>query len=65
VWLPKSVPSATTSRNQRIIALNVAINPNTKRIPPLANPLKYIAAERVKVNNANEVNKGHGDGVTR
>jgi hypothetical protein len=43
----------------------VATKPKITRVPPLANPLKYIAAEIVKVNNANEVNKGQGDGVTK
>jgi len=65
VWLPNNVPSATTSRNHRIIALTVAKNPKATRVPPLAKPLKYIAAEIVKVNKANEVSKGHGEGVTR
>lgn len=65
VWLPNSVPSATTSRNHRIIALTVAINPRVRRIPPLAKPLKYIAAEIVKVNKANEVSNGQGEGVTK
>ena len=65
VWLPNSVPSATTSRNHRIIALSVATNPRATRIPPLANPLKYIAAEIVKVNKANEVSNGQGEGVTK
>ena len=65
MWLPNSVPSATTSRNHRIIALSVATNPKATRIPPLANPLKYIAAEIVKVNKANEVSNGQGEGVTK
>jgi len=65
VWLPNSVPSATTSRNHRIIAATVATNPKATRVPPLANPLKYIAAEIVKVSSANEVNSGQGDGVTK
>jgi len=65
VWLPNSVPSATTSRNHRIIAETVATNPKATRVPPLANPLKYIAEEIVKVNSANEVNSGQGDGVTK
>lgn len=65
VWLPNSVPSATTSRNHRIIALTVATNPRANRIPPLAKPLKYIAAEIVKVNKANEVSNGQGEGVTK
>ncbi len=65
VWFPKSVPSATTSRNHRIIALTVATKPKLRRVPPLANPLKYITAERVKVNNAKDVSKGHGEGVTK
>lgn len=65
MWLPNNVPSATTSRNHKIIALTVAIKPKRSKVPPLANPLKYIAAEIAKVNNANEVNNGQGDGVTR
>jgi len=36
VWLPKNDPSATTSRNQRIIANNVAKNPINANVPPLA-----------------------------
>ena len=36
VWFPKNDPSATTSRNQRIIANNVAKNPNSTIVPPLA-----------------------------
>jgi len=65
VWLPNKVPSATTSRNHKIMALTVANNPKITRVPPLAKPLKYIAAEIVKVNNANDVNKGQGEGVTK
>jgi hypothetical protein len=65
VWLPNSVPSATTSRNHRIIALTVVMNPIATRVPPLAKPLKYIAEAIVKINSANEVSKGHGDGVTK
>jgi len=65
VWLPNNVPSATTSRNHSTIALTVATKPNDTKIPPLANPLKYIAAEIVKVNKAKEVSKGQGDGVTK
>jgi hypothetical protein len=65
VWLPNNVPSATTSRNQRIIALTVATNPKITRVPLLAKPLKYIAAEIVNVNRANEVSKGQGEGVTK
>lgn len=65
VWLPSSVPSATTSRNHKIIALTVATNPKATNIPPLAKPLKYIAAEIVKVNSENEVNNGQGEGVTK
>lgn len=65
VWLPNNVPSATTSRNHKIIALIKATNPKATRVPPLANPLKYIAEEIVKVNSANEVSNGHGDGVTK
>jgi len=41
------------------------MNPKATRIPPLANPLKYIAAEIVKVNKANEVSNGQGEGVTK
>ena len=65
VWFPRSVPSATTSRNHRIIALTVATKPKMTRVPPLAKPLKYIAAETVKVNSAKDVNSGQGDGVTK
>jgi len=65
VWLPNNVPSATTSRNHRIIALTVATNPSATRIPPLAKPLKYIAAEIVKVNKAKDVSNGQGEGVTK
>jgi hypothetical protein len=65
VWFPRRVPSVTTSRNHRIIALTVAMNPRVSNTPLLANPLKYIAAAIVSVSNANEVSKGHGDGVTR
>ena len=65
VWLPNSVPSATTSRNHKIMALTVATNPKATRRPPLAKPLKYIAAEIVKVNRENDVNKGQGEGVTK
>jgi len=43
----------------------VATNPRVNRIPPLAKPLKYIAAEIVKVNKANEVSNGQGEGVTK
>jgi hypothetical protein len=65
VWLPSRVPSATTSRNHRIMALSVAKNPRPTRIPPLANPWKDIAEARVNVSNANEVKIGHGEGVTK
>lgn len=65
VWFPKSVPSATTSRNHKVMADTVVINPIAKRSPPLANPLKYITAANVKVSNAKDVNNGQGDGVTR
>jgi hypothetical protein len=65
VWLPSSVPSATTSRNHRIIALTVVMNPIATRVPPLAKPLKYIAAAIVKISSAKDVSKGHGDGVTK
>ena len=65
VWFPNNVPSATTSRNHRIIALTVATKPKATRVPPLANPLKYIAAEIVKVNSEKEVNNGQGEGVTK
>ena len=65
VWLPSNVPSATTSRNHRIMALSVARNPSRTRVPPLAKPLKYIAADSVNVSSANDVNNGHGDGVTK
>lgn len=65
VWFPNNVPSATTSRNHRIIELRVVMNPIATRIPPLANPLKYIAAAIVKISNENEVRRGHGEGVTR
>jgi hypothetical protein len=41
------------------------MNPIATRIPPLANPLKYIAAAIVKISNENEVRRGHGEGVTR
>jgi hypothetical protein len=40
VWLPINVPSATTSRNQRIIALRVATNPKPNNVPDEATPLK-------------------------
>lgn len=40
VWLPISVPSATTSRNHKIIALTVATNPNSKSVADEATPLK-------------------------
>jgi len=43
----------------------VAAKPKATRKPPLAKPLKYIAAEIVSVSSANEVNKGQGDGVTK
>jgi hypothetical protein len=36
VWLPKNDPSATTSRNQRIMANSVAKKPNSNSVPPLA-----------------------------
>ena len=36
VWFPKNDPSATTSRNHRIIANNVDRNPKIKNVPPLA-----------------------------
>ena len=65
VWLPSNVPSATTSRNHRIMALSVATNPKATRIPPLANPLKYIAAEIVRISKAKDVSNGQGDGVTK
>ena len=65
VWLPSKVPSATTSRNHRIIAATVATKPKATRVPPLANPLKYIAAEIVKVSREKEVNSGQGEGVTK
>ena len=65
VWFPRRVPSATTSRNQRIIELNVVRNPMITRNPPLANPLKYIAEAIVKIRSENEVSSGHGDGVTK
>lgn len=65
VWFPSNVPSATTSRNHRIIELRVVMNPIATRTPPLAKPLKYIAAEIVKISNENEVRSGHGEGVTR
>lgn len=65
VWFPNKVPSATTSRNHRIIELNVVMNPMITRNPPLANPLKYIAAAIVRINNENEVNNGQGEGVTK
>ena len=52
-------PSATTYRNhRRIIALTEAKSPKATRVPPLAKPLKYIAAEIVTVQKANEVSKG-------
>ena len=65
VWFPIRVPSATTSRNHRIMAPTVARNPRVSSVPELANPLKYIAAEIVSVRSANDVSNGHGDGVTR
>lgn len=65
VWFPNNVPSATTSRNHSIMAPIVAIKPKATRRPPLANPLKYMAAEMVNVNKANEVNNGQGEGVTK
>jgi len=65
VWLPNNVPSATTSRNHKIIALTVVMNPIATRVPPLAKPLKYIADAIVKISKAKDVNNGHGDGVTR
>lgn len=65
VWLPSNVPSATTSRNHKIMAPKVAANPKPTRSPPLAKPLKYIAAEIVKVSKANEVSNGQGEGVTK
>jgi len=65
VWLPSSVPSATTSRNHRIMALTVAKNPRPTRSPPLAYPLKDIAEARVNVSSANEVRIGQGEGVTK
>lgn len=65
VWFPNKVPSATTSRNHRIIELTVVMNPIATRIPPLAKPLKYIAEAIVKINSENEVSNGHGDGVTK
>lgn len=65
VWLPIRVPSATMSRNHRIIAPTVANSPKATRVPPLAKPLKYMAAEIVKVSRANEVNRGQGEGVTK
>jgi len=65
VWLPSNVPSATTSLNHKIIAPIVAIAPKMTKKPPLAKPLKYMAAEIVKVNKANEVSNGQGDGVTK
>lgn len=40
VWFPISVPSATTSRNHKIIALNVATNPRISNVPDEATPLK-------------------------
>lgn len=65
VWFPNNVPSATTSRNHRVIALTVVINPIATRVPPLAKPLKYIAAASVRVSSAKEVNRGQGEGVTK
>lgn len=65
VWFPSSVPSATTSRNHKIIALTVVMNPIATRVPPLAKPLKYIAAAIVKISSAKDVSRGHGDGVTK
>ena len=65
VWLPSNVPSATTSRNHKIIAPTVATNPKATRVPPLANPLKYMAAEIVNVNSPNDVSNGQGEGVTK
>ena len=65
VWLPINDPSATTSRNHKIMANNVAKNPSDSNVPPLAYPLKYITADKVKVNKANDVIKGHGEGSTK
>lgn len=65
VWLPIRVPSATTSRNHRIMALTVVMNPMATSRPPLAKPLKYIADAIVKINSAKDVSSGHGEGVTR
>lgn len=65
VWFPISVPSATTSRNHRIIALTVATKPKINNVPDDATPLKYSAADIVSVNKANDVNNGQGDGVTK
>ena len=65
VWFPSNVPSATTSRNHKIIALTVVMNPIATRVPPLAKPLKYIAEAIVKISSAKDVSNGHGDGVTK
>ena len=65
MWCPRNDPSADTSRNHKIIANKVDKNPNVNSVPPLAYPLKYIAADKVRVNIANEVISGHGEGSTK
>ena len=65
VWFPSRVPSATTSRNHKIIALTVVMNPIATRVPPLAKPLKYIAGAIVKISSAKDVSSGQGEGVTK
>jgi hypothetical protein len=65
VWLPKYVPSLITSRHQKPIERTTEIKANNKKKPALLNPCIVDTALVVKVNNAIQVKRGHGDGDTK